>query len=128
MPLLRTTSVSRSAWWAAVLTLVLALRLLTPAGFMPTFEDGRLTIVECPGSGTAPAMPAMPSMHHDRNQTCQSCPHATATGAGLVDSGPTALGSASFLAVPLLRAFAFVLPDRSIAHDRPPAIGPPIPA
>lgn len=128
MPLLRTASVSQRAWWAAVLTLVLALRLLTPAGFMPAFEHGKLTIVECPGSGAVPAMPAMPGMHHDRNQTCQSCPHATATGAGLVDTGAPALGVASILAAPQLLGHRFVAPARNISHDRPPAIGPPISA
>jgi hypothetical protein len=128
VPALTRASVSRRAWWAAVLSLVLALRLLTPAGFMPAFEAGRLTIVECPGSGAVQAMPPMRGMHHDRNQSCQSCPHATATGAGLVDAGPAAFGRASVLAFPRLLLLTFVLPARSIAHDRPPAIGPPIPA
>ena len=125
---LRAASVSRRSWWAALLALVLALRLVTPAGFMPAFEGGRLSIVECPGSDAAPAMPPMRGMHHDSRKTSQSCPYATATGAGLVDAGPALFSGASFLTVPNSLGRAFVLVARNSAYDRPPAIGPPFPA
>jgi hypothetical protein len=113
-----------------VLALVLTMRLLTPAGFMPALDGGRLEVVACPGGDSTP-MRAMAGMHHDHGKTgkvCQSCPHATASGAGLIDGAPLALAGSSFLAVPPLLGRAILLPARSSDHDRPPSIGPPLPA
>jgi hypothetical protein len=116
--------------WAAVLALVLTMRLLTPAGFMPAFDGGRLAVVACPEGATTP-MPPMADMDHDHGTTgkvCQSCPHAAVSGGGLIDGAPLALAGSSFLAIPPLLGRAFLLPARSGDRDRPPAIGPPHPA
>jgi hypothetical protein len=113
--------------WAALLFVALAMRLVTPSGFMPVFDHGRLMILECPGTASAP-MPPMSGMNHDHGKTCQSCPHATATGPGLIDAEPVALPTARFLTTALIPGHAFALSLRPGEHERPPAIGPPIPA
>ena len=46
---------------AALLALMMAVRLLAPAGFMPSFEHGAVTIVACPDADAGGAMAA----HHD---------------------------------------------------------------
>lgn len=115
------------AAWAMVLALVLAMRLVTPTGFMPSFSEGRLTVVDCPGSGPTPMMP-MSGMDHSQKKICQSCPHATATGAGLVDGQPLVPVAASFDAMQHDAAPVLALSLPRGQHDRPPAIGPPIPA
>ena len=94
---------------------------------MPSFGEGRLTVVECPGSGPMPMMP-MSGMDHSQKKVCQSCPHATATGAGLVDAQPLLLTATTFATVSHSIAWAFALSSRRGQHERPPAIGPPIPA
>jgi hypothetical protein len=45
-----------------LLALLLAVRLLSPAGFMPSFDRGTITIVACPDAASAPAM--MGHHHH----------------------------------------------------------------
>lgn len=124
---MRTAPNQFRAVWAMMLALVLAMRLVTPAGFMPSFNQGRLTVVECPGSGPMPMMP-MSGMDHSQKKVCQSCPHATATGAGLVDGQPLLLAATTFATVSHSIASAFALSLRRGQHERPPAIGPPIPA
>jgi hypothetical protein len=124
---MRTAPTQFRAVWAMMLALVLAMRLVTPAGFMPSFGGGRLTVVECPGSGPMPMMP-MSGMDHNQKKLCQSCPHATATGAGLVDAQPLLLTATTFATVSHSIASAFALSLRRGQHERPPAIGPPIPA
>ena len=110
-----------------LLALVLAVRLLTPAGFMPSFDHGKLTIVECPGFDPARApMPDMPGMRHDHGNPCQSCPHATASGGGLVEVQPFALASIFFPDAQPLPGPSLSPVGRSTDHDRPPAIGPPL--
>jgi hypothetical protein len=39
------TAIPERMIWAALLALALALRLLTPAGFMPAFDRGAVSIV-----------------------------------------------------------------------------------
>lgn len=113
--------------WAALFAVTLAMRLLTPSGFMPAFDQGRLMIVDCPGSGAAPMLP-MRGMGHDPGKTCQLCPHAIATGAGLTDPVPVGIGAPIFAAfVPVIwRLLTFEVAN--IKHSRPPAIGPPLSA
>jgi hypothetical protein len=110
-----------------IFAVVLAMRLVTPAGFMPWFDQGRLTVVECPGSGPMPMAP-MSGMDDSQKKVCQSCPHGTATGAGLVDAPPLLAAVESFATVTPRLATLQSLPLRRGEHERPPAIGPPIPA
>jgi|SRR5579872_1055895 len=113
--------------WAALFALTLAMRLLTPSGFMPAFDHGEFTIVDCPASSAAPMAP-MRGMGHDPAKPCQLCPHAVATGAGLADAPPLGIYPPIFSAfVPaVLRVFTLDVASRK--HNRPPAIGPPLPA
>lgn len=124
---MRTAPSHARAVWALMLALVLAVRLVTPAGFMPAVDHGRLTIVDCPGSDPAPMAP-MTGMGHDKSKGDQTCPFATATGAGTVGDQPLLLVPERFAAVPHAHDvdIHFSLPRGQ--HDRPPAIGPPIPA
>jgi len=135
-PMLR-MSTARSSMrllWAALLASLLGLRIIASAGYMPSLEDGRLTLMLCPdGEWTAPAaaMPAVPGMDHDRGSKQahhQQCPYAVAAAI------PFASGdSAPLLPVPLavfaLLGVAFVAPLACRSRfERPFSTGPPIPA
>lgn len=106
--------------------MLLALRLLTPAGFMPAFAHGALAIVVCPDAGPAVAMAA----HHDGKGQHQSlhqpCPYASASdlGALAVDFAP--LVGVQILAAMLLLGRAFPFIGGIGAHERPPLRGPPL--
>ena len=131
---------------AAVLALCLGVRLLTPAGFMPAFAGGALTIVPCPDAEGAPPFAPKPAMadmampghamaargghahdyagkdvfHH------QPCPYAAAASLTGLDTGFAAL--AALVAMAVLPPLARALPHyrRQATRERPPLRGPPL--
>ena len=115
--------------WATVLAFVLALRLLTPAGFMPEFEHGAITIVACPDF--APAAASAAAHHHHRGdpkKAHQPCPYASASWLGALAADLPFLAALLVMALALLlgREFGFV--ERKFSRERPPVRGPPLPA
>jgi hypothetical protein len=110
-----------------MLGLLLALRLLSPAGFMPAFANGQVTIVVCPDVFAAPI-----AAHHHHRETGQSlhqhCPYASAAGLGALaaDFAPL-LGDL----IPAATGLVAGTIQRS-SHDnhqlRPPTRAPPIPS
>jgi len=130
---------------AAILALWLGVRLLTPAGFMPSFANGSLAIVECPEADGAPPMAAMPGMDmagmdmsgmtmpdtgHDHGKTGfhQLCPYAQAASLAGIDPGVAVIAPLVLMAAlaPLARALLAI--SRRATRDRPPSQGPPLPA
>jgi hypothetical protein len=118
--------------WGAVLALLLALRLLSPAGFMPSWDAGHLAIVACDGLvvPTAPQIatdhPGSGHGHKDDHKSQQHpCPYAFAASQSLLGTdGPLLLVVALFTAFLLLgRTFVFL--ERQRRRDRPPLRGPP---
>jgi hypothetical protein len=126
---MRSASPLGRAACAVVLALLLALRSLAPAGFMPAFEHGRIAIVICPDAEPIAAMP--PMAHHDHRQhdkLHQPCPFAAASATGALDRDLVLLLDALILAGALLLGRALVLPVRNVSQVRPPSRGPPLPA
>ena len=124
----RMTAATRSKRpaWAALLLALLALRLLAPAGFMPAFDHGAVTIVACP-DGAAEA----PMAHHSKQHPAkfhQLCPYAAA--ATPVVSGPDVVilaGAVLFLSAPQLARPSLFL-ARADDREPPRLTGPPLPA
>jgi hypothetical protein len=132
---------------AAMLALCLGVRVLTPAGFMPSFATGSLAIVPCPDAGGAEPVQPMPAMHHmdgmampdmgtpapvhDHGKDSfhhQSCPYASAASLSALDLDVVIFAFVALFAMlpPLARALpAF---RRRARRDRPPAQAPPQPA
>lgn len=110
--------------WAFALALVLALRLVTPAGFMPTFERG-VAIVPCDGLAPLPTHMAHHEDHHGKTQH-QPCPYAAGASPALLPVGELAaiepLPATSSAAAHL----GAIIAERMRA-GRPPATGPPFP-
>lgn len=115
--------------WAALFALLLGLRCLAPAGFMPAFDHGAVTIVACPDADGA----ALPMMHHhhnpaDHSMAHQPCPYAAVSSLGAVgpDWAPIVFAP-MFFAVALVLGRTFLFVERPNSGERPPAIGPPFP-
>ena len=110
---------------AALLALLLALRSLSPAGFMPAFDHGSVTIVVCPGEAPMQTDHRGPGDHKSLHQPC---PYASASAPAATSPDWAPLLPLLFFAAVLLlgRAFAFV--ERQVGRERPPLRGPPIPA
>ena len=123
------------------LALCLGVRLLTPAGFMPSIERGTLSIVPCPdGDGanlarfaSALPSPAMTRLHADHGKQGgkdmpfhhQSCPYAAAASlAGLVGGLTVVLAIVGGLLLPH-NARALPALFRQSTRDRPPLRAPP---
>jgi len=117
--------------WAALLALLLGLRIIASAGYMPSVESGRLTLMLCPdGEWTAPAaaMPAMPGMDHQHGSNPvhhQECPYAAAAAISFTD------GEAPALPLPVLIFFLigaalFAPLYRRSRFERPFSTGPPL--
>lgn len=124
---MRNASVPIRTVCAALLALLLAVRLLAPAGFMPSFDGGAVTIVACPDAETG-AAPM--SAHHDGHskKLHQPCPYASASGLGSLAPDLPLLVGALVLADALLLGRTFLFLERHRTGERPPLRGPPIPA
>jgi hypothetical protein len=128
MASLRIATIPSRTIWAGLLALVLALRLLTPAGFMPAFEHGSVAIVVCPDADPAPAS-SMPMHHHgDRKTLHQPCPYAAAAALGTFGADAPLLTANLTVGPVLLLGRTFLFLEKSRSHERPPLRGPPLPA
>ena len=108
----------------ALAALLLAFRLLSPAGFMPAFDHGTVTIVACPDADAAASQTA-PHHHHEPGTSHQQCPYAAGSTTGTFNSAG-AIDVAHLITEPMMtnaRGIAITLPRR--AKDRPPLRGPP---
>jgi hypothetical protein len=117
--------------WAAVFALLLALRLIGATGYMPAVERGGLTIIVCPDADVN--APLALGMHHHHHQGPAKhdhniCPYAAAGALGALGPDWAPLLSLLLFTVALVLGRSFLLIRRQATRDRPPAIGPPIPA
>jgi hypothetical protein len=114
---------------AVLLALLLALRSLAPAGFMPAFENGAVTIVICPDAAPVAAHHHHRSGDHrsgDHQGRHQPCPYAAASALGALGPEWPPLLPAIFFAVALLLGRTFLFVERHSRRERPPLRGPPI--
>jgi hypothetical protein len=112
--------------WAAAFALLLSLRLIGAAGYMPAVDHGRLTIVACPDAeASAPLAIGGGHHHHGAKHNHGTCPYAEASALGALAPDLTPLIAVLVFAIPLLgRTLIFAELQRT--RERPPAIGPPI--
>jgi hypothetical protein len=110
---------------AALLALLLGVRLLAPAGFMPSFDHGAVAIVACPDA--EPSAAPMGAHHHGHSkQLHQPCPYAAASGLGALAADMAPLVAVLILAAALLLGRTFLFIERSRTRERPPLRGPPL--
>ena len=117
--------------WTALLALLLGLRLVASAGYMPSVDKGRLTLMLCPdGEWTAPA-PAMAGMAHDHGSNHahhQQCPYSLAAATPVASGDSAPLLPLPLLVFGLLGTVVLVPLACRSRFDRPFSTGPPIPA
>lgn len=117
----------RSAW--ALFALMLSLRLLGSAGYMPALDHGSLTLVACPDAELSAPL-SIPAMHHHGHMqhSHAPCPFAAAAALGAVGNDWTPVFAAILFSAALLLGRTFRVAERQSSRDRPPATGPPIAA
>lgn len=115
--------------WALLFALMVSLRLIGSAGYMPALDHGSLTLIACPGADLNTPF-ALPTMHHHghTHHDHGTCPYAAAAALGATDATVVSLVAILLVGIALLlgRPFAFI--DRQKSREWPPAIGPPLPA
>ena len=112
---------------AVAFALILAIRLLSPIGFMPAFDRGAVTIIVCPDADLAG--PAIDQHHQEHSKRFhQPCPYASASGAGSIAVDPAPLFEVLIMSAALLLGRTFLFLERGRAYERPPLRGPPLPA
>jgi len=116
---------------AALLALLLGLRLLGATGYMPAFEHGAATIIVCPDAD-ADAPLAVDVAHHHHGQSKHKhggiCPYASASSLGALGAEFGALFGALIFVVALLPGRTFQFLERNRLRTRPPSRAPPLPA
>jgi hypothetical protein len=122
---------SRHNWLLALVVLALAVRMLVPAGWMPSFAGGRATITLCTGAGMVEAwVDADGKIHKDspakKGAGDQPCAFAGLAGAD------DAHELAHVVVAPLFAPHSALHFDATnvaiglgLAAPPPPAIGPP---
>lgn len=106
-----------------LLALLLALRLLSPDGFMPAFDGGSVTIIVCPDFDSG----QVPLAHHHGSKFKAHCPYAASGGSATAALPSLLAAMLAFAAVPFLgRTYRFL--ERQRARVRPPSQAPPLPA
>jgi hypothetical protein len=115
---------------AALLALLLGLRLLGATGYMPAFEQGRLSIIVCPSADeNAPLAIGVAHHHHGHSKHDHgTCPYAAAASLGALGPGWAPLLGLVFFAVPLSLGRTYAFAVRHTLRARPPSRGPPLPA
>lgn len=115
--------------WVLLFALMLSLRLIGSAGYMPALDHGSLTLMVCPDAELNAPLALGTTRHHGHMQHNHSiCPYAAAAALGATDAAFVPLLAILLVGMALLlgRAFAFVEPQNG--RERPPAIGPPLSA
>ncbi|MCU6454736.1 hypothetical protein LPN01_11675 [Sphingomonas sp. A2-49] len=136
MTSLRRHLLDRRALALGLALLVLAVKLLVPAGFMVGVVDGRAVLQICSGTGPVVAMRmagghgghAAATHGHERGDEAQAetpCPFAALTQSVAVPIDAAAVAApvlAAMTAIPMAMAAAWP----SARHLRPPPRGPPL--
>jgi hypothetical protein len=108
---------------ATIFAAALLLRLLVPAGFMPSLAGGQLTVSICTGYGAQQVQLAVPAREH--GSVASPCAFADLSLPLLAGADPIQLAAALAFVLALALLLAFALPARRLAHLRPPLRGPP---
>jgi hypothetical protein len=114
-----------------VLVLALAMKLLVPAGFMPTFSDGRIVVSICSGTGPTTMVMTIPGLEHGKSKDGhqgkaeQPCAFAGLSAPSLAAADPMLLAIAIAFAMALALQPITASIIRARPHLRPPLRGPP---
>ncbi|HWI88487.1 MAG TPA: DUF2946 family protein [Sphingomicrobium sp.] len=128
---MRTAPALKRSICALLFALLLGLRLLGTAGYMPGFDHGAVTIVACPDADTdAPLALDLTHHHHGHSKHKHGglCPYASASALGALGPEFGAFLAVLILTAALLLGRTYLFLERSRTHERPPLRGPPIPA
>lgn len=112
-----------------VIALALLMRMLVPAGYMPSMAGGAITVTLC--NGVMPAMQAMPGMSHHGDKPAHPakelpCGFGSLSAPSLATIDPVLIAIAVAFIVATVFRTASTVPVDACRNRRPPPRGPPI--
>jgi hypothetical protein len=110
-----------------LLALLITTRLLSPPGFMPSFEHGTVVIVSCPDFDSNAGQPMQHHGHGKPAKAHQPCPYAAASGSTLITFEGILFAGVVLIGIAFLFSRTYRLVERSRRFRRPPPTGPPLP-
>lgn len=120
------TAIARTCW-GLVLGLVLAIRLMVPAGYMPAWDNGP-AIVAC--DEYAASIPGHRGISEhgktDKGSNKQPCPYAVVASMAADQPPPVTTDFGYFTAGPITTQQRLVAIGRGLAAPPPPPTGPPL--
>lgn len=116
----------------AILACALLMKLVMPAGFMPTVSNGQIVVSICSGTGPMTMVMTIPGLEHGKSdgsehhgKTEQPCAFSGLSTPSLAATDPILL-AAAILFVLALGALPITLPVATAPpYLRPPLRGPP---
>ncbi len=124
---MRLTRESRPNWFLAVLLLAVAMRMIVPAGWMPSFAEGKTTITLCTGAGMVEAWVDADGKIHKESPAKKGAGDQLCAFAGLSGAADATPFNVASLALP----FAVQMLSNTMAHSVAVGLGlaaPPPPA
>ena len=129
---LRNLVLANRPFACAVLALALMMKLVMPAGYMPTVSSGQIIVSICSGTGPMTMVMTIPGLEHGKSEgdghqgkTEQPCAFSGLNAPSLAAADPVLL-AAAILFVLALGMRPLVLPASTAPpYLRPPLRGPP---
>lgn len=128
---MRTVRNFQTSWLLAFVILALAIRMVVPAGWMPTFADGRATITLCTSAGMVEAWVDADGKIHKQSpakkgagdQHCAFAGLGAAVDAPVFDAASIALAFAQQMSSNIMASSVAI--GLGLAAPPPPATAPP---
>lgn len=111
---------------AAFVALALMLKVLVPAGFMPSAENGRIAVAVCNAMGASTQVIEVPGLKHEGDAAAgKSCAFADLSLPVLPSADPIQLAALLAFILALGLTVAVSPAPQAFTHLRPPLRGPP---
>lgn len=128
---LRRLIMDNHALAGALIALALAMKMLVPAGFMPTISNGQIVVSVCTGMGAAKMVMSVPGFEHGKPGDSQHgkseppCAFSGLSAPSLSATDPVLLALAILFVMALVRRPMARLAAAAAPYLRPPSRGPP---
>ncbi|MES2986599.1 MAG: hypothetical protein V4808_01710 [Pseudomonadota bacterium] len=109
---------------ALLLAMALLLRVVVPAGFMPSMENGQMVVGVCNSTGPSTVVIDIPGLEHKKDVQ-KGCAFSDLSLSSLAGTDPLLIAALIAFMMALGLVFAHQFPPRAPVRLRPPLRGPP---
>lgn len=116
----------------ALFALAMIMKVLVPAGFMPSIDHGQIVVSICSGTGPMTMVMTIPGLEHGKSgdnqhgKSEQPCAFSGLTAPSLAAADPVLLALAILFVMALAMRPMVPIGTTQRPHLRPPLRGPPV--